>query len=85
MLPPCFPPASTVRRWFYLWRDNGLWKTINHHLLMTLREAMGREDQSSPNHRVAFRASITATITPASAPRAIFTATPSISSSTALT
>ena len=23
MLPPCFPPVSTVRRWFYLWRDNG--------------------------------------------------------------
>ena len=21
MLPPCFPPVSTVRRWFYLWRD----------------------------------------------------------------
>ena len=25
MLPPCFPPVSTVRRWFYLWRDNGQW------------------------------------------------------------
>jgi putative transposase len=24
MLPPCFPPVSTVRRWFYLWHDNGL-------------------------------------------------------------
>ena len=33
MLPPCFPPASTVRRWFYLWRDSGLWKTVNHYLL----------------------------------------------------
>ena len=21
MLPPCFPPVSTVRRWFYMWRD----------------------------------------------------------------
>ena len=29
MLPPCFPPVSTVRHWFYLWRDNGLWLTIN--------------------------------------------------------
>jgi len=37
------------------------------------------------DHRVAFSASITAAITPASAPRLIFTATPSISSSTALT
>lgn len=24
MLPPYFPPVSTVRRWLYLWRDNGL-------------------------------------------------------------
>jgi len=23
MLPPCFPPVSTVRYWFYLWRDSG--------------------------------------------------------------
>lgn len=39
MLPPCFPPVSTVRHWFYLWRDNGLWLTINHTLLMVAREA----------------------------------------------
>ena len=43
MLPPCFPPASTVRRWFYLWRDSGLWKTVNHYPLMALREDDGRE------------------------------------------
>lgn len=43
MLPPCFPPVSTVRRWFYLWRDTGLWITINHYLLMAQREAQGRE------------------------------------------
>jgi transposase len=30
MLPPCFPPVSTVRRGFYLWRDNGLWRDLNH-------------------------------------------------------
>ena len=36
------------------------------------------------NHRVALSASITAAMTPASAPRPIFTATPSISSSTML-
>lgn len=24
MLPPCFPPVSTVQRWFHLWRDGGL-------------------------------------------------------------
>lgn len=47
MLPPCFPPVSTVRRWFYLWRDNGLWLMINHHLLMTSRELQGREASPS--------------------------------------
>ena len=43
MLPPCFPPVSTVRRWFYLWRDNGLWLSLNHALLLIGREAVGRE------------------------------------------
>jgi transposase len=47
MLPPCFPPVSTVRRWFYLWRDNGLWQSLNHHLLMEMREAQGREASPS--------------------------------------
>jgi transposase len=47
MLPPCFPPVSTVRRWFYLWRDNGLWLTINHMLLMIARELQGREPSPS--------------------------------------
>jgi putative transposase len=28
MLPHCFPPVSTVRRWFSLWRDNGLWLSL---------------------------------------------------------
>jgi len=47
MLPPCFPPVSTVRHWFYLWRDNGFWLTINHTLLMVAREAHGREASPS--------------------------------------
>ena len=42
MLPPYFPPVSTVRRWFYLWRDNGLWLSLNHALLLIGREAVGR-------------------------------------------
>ncbi len=49
MLHPCFPPVSTVRRWFYLWRDNGLWLTMNHVLLMPLREMIGREASRSTN------------------------------------
>lgn len=43
ILPPCFPPVSTVRRWFYLWRDNGLSQTLNPYLLMASREIHGRE------------------------------------------
>lgn len=47
MLPPCFPPVSTVRYWFYLWRDNGLWLAINHTLLMASREEQDREASPS--------------------------------------
>jgi transposase len=44
MLPPgLFPPVSTVQRWFYTWRDNGLWRAINHELVMMARLAEGRE------------------------------------------
>ncbi len=44
MLPRDFPPSSTVRYWFYKWRDEGLWQTINHHLVMKTREEKeGRE------------------------------------------
>lgn len=43
MLPNDFPPVSTVRGYFYDWRDNGLLRTINHHLVMAAREAAGRE------------------------------------------
>ena len=43
LLPKCFPPFTTVQRYFYAWRDNGLWQTINHVLLMKVREAAGRE------------------------------------------
>lgn len=47
MLPPCFPPVSTVRGWFYLWRDNGLWLSPNHALLQIGREAVGHEASPS--------------------------------------
>jgi putative transposase len=43
MLPKCFPPVSTVRGYFYAWRDSGLLTTINHLLVMTAREQAGRE------------------------------------------
>jgi transposase len=44
MLPPdLFPPMTTVEHYFYEWRDRGLWSSINHTLLMMVREAVGRE------------------------------------------
>jgi len=43
MLPKDFPPLSTVQRYFYAWRNNGLWLSINHLLVMTARELEGRE------------------------------------------
>ncbi len=32
-----------MQRYFYTWLDSGLWRNINHVLLMALREAAGRE------------------------------------------
>ena len=47
LLPKEFPPFTTVQRYFYAWRDNGTWQTINHALLMSVREAAGREASPS--------------------------------------
>lgn len=43
LLPKCFPPVSTVRRYFYAWRDAGQFDAINMALVMNLREIEGRE------------------------------------------
>ena len=43
MIPNDFPPPSTVQRYFYDWRDNGILHQINHALVMTAREKEGRE------------------------------------------
>ncbi len=43
MLPNDFPPPSTVQRYFYDWRSNGLLEAINHHLVVAARELEGRE------------------------------------------
>lgn len=43
MLPKDFPPVSTVRGYFYSWRNSRLWQTINHLLVMSTRELEGRE------------------------------------------
>src|SRR5258708_4984369 len=48
MLPPAlFPPAATVQRWFYRFRDTGLWRAINHRLVMLAREMEAREASPS--------------------------------------
>ena len=48
MLPNDFPPPSTVQRYFYDWRDSGLLRTMNHHLIMEARELEGREATRQP-------------------------------------
>lgn len=41
-LPTDFPPRSTVQYYFYLWRDQRLWRRINLALIRRARLAMGR-------------------------------------------
>jgi len=43
MLPKDFPPVSTVRGYFFAWRNAGLWQTINHLLVASTRELEGRD------------------------------------------
>ena len=47
MLPEHFPPHQTVYRWFTRFRDDGTWKSLNHHLVMVDRERVGREASPS--------------------------------------
>ena len=42
-LPKDFPPYSMVQGYFYAWREEGRWQTINHALVMASREKDGRE------------------------------------------
>jgi transposase len=45
LLPSDFPPVSTVRYYFYRWRDDGLLAEINRHLVAAARLAAGRDVQ----------------------------------------
>lgn len=47
MLPSDFPPATTVQRYFYDWRDDGTWQRINHYLLEAARMSQGSEASPS--------------------------------------
>ena len=46
-LPKDLPPWSTVYRWFAAWRDACLFEKINHALVITDRERVGREASPS--------------------------------------
>src|SRR5688500_4543006 len=37
-----FPPRSTVQRYFYRWREEGLWERLNRCLVERARQAHGR-------------------------------------------
>lgn len=50
MMPDCFPPTTTVYRWFVRFREERVFETINHYLLMRDRERVGR--QASPSAAV---------------------------------
>jgi putative transposase len=41
-LPKDFPPRSTVQYYFYLWRDQRIWRRINLALVRRARQAAGR-------------------------------------------
>lgn len=43
MLPRDFPPVSTVRGYFYAWRDDGLLDEVNRKLVAAVRLAEGRQ------------------------------------------
>src|SRR5919204_7001270 len=41
--PPAFPPWPTVYRYFRAFLEAGVWESLRHHLVTTLREQEGRE------------------------------------------
>ena len=47
LLPKDFPPFSTVQKYFWRWRDEGLLRATNNELVMAAREREGREASPS--------------------------------------
>ena len=47
LLPDSFPPWRTVYRWFCTLRDDGIFESLNHHLVQIDRIRMGREPMPS--------------------------------------
>ncbi len=48
LLPNDLPPRTTVFRWFSLWRDTGLFETLNHLLVMADRNGSGARRRRAP-------------------------------------
>ena len=46
-LPKDFPPRSTVQGYFYRWRDDGTWHSINRSVVRLARRAAGRKPAPS--------------------------------------
>jgi transposase len=44
MLPKEFSPFTTVQHYFYRWRDDGTWLSLNHALVIKARELAAREE-----------------------------------------
>jgi putative transposase len=44
MVPDCFPPATTVYRWFVRLREDSVFEAMNHHLLMRDRAPRTRSE-----------------------------------------
>ena len=52
MLPKEFPPFTTVQYYFYRWRDDGTWSSINHALVMrAARIGRARSEPDGRGHR----------------------------------
>lgn len=43
LLPMNFPPYSTVQKYFYRWRDDGVLRALNNALVMAARELTGKQ------------------------------------------
>jgi len=48
LLPTDFPPFSTVQKYFYRWRDEGMLRALNNALGMSARELTGKQPSPTP-------------------------------------
>src|SRR3546814_11215390 len=59
LLPDSFPPWRTVYQWFCTLRDDGVFESLNHHLVRIDRIRTGRE--TAPSAAVIDRQSVKTT------------------------